>query len=96
MPTCPPDPLVEPTELAQWGVPSPFLAQFRLRPIEIQVSTGGALGTMAIRWRFVGDDEWSADAVPSEDGSSWVVVLDDAFAQSVAYTFATLTFAAGS
>lgn len=95
MASCPPDPLVAPSALTKWGVPAPFMAQFRLRPIEILVSVGGALGTMIIRQRNLGDDEWSADAVPSEAGATWVVDLDDAFATSAATTFATLTFAAG-
>lgn len=96
MPLCPPDPIVAPTELTQWGVPAPFLAQFRLRPIEILISMGGGLGTMAIRWRAVGEDDWSADAVPSEDGATWAVDLDDAFAASSAATFAVLTFQPGA
>lgn len=95
MPTCPPDPIVAPAELPQWGVPTPFLSQFRLRPFEIQISTGGPLGTMAIRHRLIGEESWSADVVPSDAGSSWSVSLDDAFAETAPTTFAAVTFPAG-
>jgi len=93
--SCPPDPLVAPTELSQWGVPAPFLSQFRLRPFEVQISRGGTLGAMAIRYRMTGEEEWSPEEVMSESGSSWGVALDDAFAQSAPATFAVMTFPAG-
>lgn len=96
MPTCPPDPLVAPEELSQWGVPAPFLSQFRLRPFEVQISRGGVLGVMAVRFRMAGDDGWSSDEVMSDGGASWVVAIDDAFAQSAPATFAVLTFPAGA
>jgi hypothetical protein len=83
----PPDYLVTPAQLPRYGVPSAFLAQFLPRPFEVLITTGGALGTMAFAWRFVGDEAYSSP-IASGAGSSWVYGIDDAFA--------SLTFAAGS
>jgi hypothetical protein len=89
VPTCPPDNLVDPAELAQYNVPSGFLAQFVPRGFEVQISTAGALGTMAFVWRRRGEDGWSNTPIISSPSSSpWSYALDD--------VFANLTFAVGS
>lgn len=83
------DPLVEPSELSRWGVPSAFLAQFEPRPIDVKISTGGALGAMAFAWKWAADgvDSYS-DPIVSDAGASFAFTLEDAFA--------VLTFAAGT
>lgn len=87
------DPLVPPAQLSRWGVPSAFLVQFEPRPIEVKIDTTGALGTIAIVWRWVGDAAWSPPIV-SDAGTNWVVELEDAFAQLtfVAATYTAITY----
>lgn len=82
------EPLVPPAQLSRWGIPSAFLAQFEPRPIDVQIETAGALGTMSFVWRWAGDEAWSPAIVSDDDATSWVYELEDAFA--------TLTFAAQS
>ncbi len=72
------DLLVTPAQLSRFNVPSAFLSQFSPRPIEVLISTAGALGVMAIEWRFLGDSEWSAPVI-SAAGATWAVTIDDAF-----------------
>lgn len=91
MPTCPPDPIVEPIELSQWGVPGPFLAQFRPLPMQVQIATPGALGVMAFVFRLVGETNWSNTPIVSTAGSSWLWTIDDQ-----RNVYANLTFAPGS
>jgi hypothetical protein len=83
----PPGLLVTPAQLSRYNVPSAFLAQFALRPLEVQITTGGAIGTFAFAWRLVGDTDWSAP-IASSAVTPWAYTIDDAFAD--------LTFAAGN
>jgi hypothetical protein len=78
--------LVPVAELPRYGIEWSFLEQFRPRPIEILISTAGALGTMRFKWRLVGDTNFSAE-IPSSAAAPWVFALDEAFA--------VLTFGAG-
>ena len=79
--------LVTIAELPQYGISSAFLDQFAPRAIEVIVSTGGTIGTMAVEWRYVGDSTFSA-AYKSSGVAPWVFTIGDAFT--------TLTFPAGS
>lgn len=85
----PQDPLITREKLALYGAPSDFLAQFRARPLVVEIVTGGALGTMTFRWRLQDDDDAWSDEETSEAGSTWSTTLADP-------AFATLTFAAGT
>lgn len=64
-----------------------FLGQFAPRLIEVKISTGGMLGTMAYVWRRVGAENWSPP-IPSSSVAPWLDVPDK--------TWAELTFAAGT
>ena len=79
-------PLVTRAELPRYGVPSDFLAQFDVRPLEIQIVTGGALGTMTARWRPLGESAWSA-VLTSSPRTPWAI--------TPARSFADLSFATG-
>jgi hypothetical protein len=79
--------LVPIAELPRYAITSAFLDQFEPRPIEILITAGGALGTMKLQWRLLGDADWSIE-IASSPLTSWVLTLDEAFA--------ILTFAAGS
>lgn len=89
---CPPDPLVAPAELTRFNVPGEFLARFRRKPIEVTVIVAGALGSLAVQWRFLGDDAWSATYY-SSGGATWLLELDDAYAT---LTFAAATYSAAT
>jgi len=85
-------PLLTRAELPRYGVDSAFLATFDVRPIQVGIDTAGALGTMAVKWRFLGDTGWSA-AVTSSSRAPWAWSPpgpDRAFA---AVTFAAGTYA---
>jgi hypothetical protein len=84
----PPGYLVTAALLSRYNVPSAFLAQFGVRPFSIQISTGGALGTMQFIWQYPGDSAWSAPIV-SAAGATWLYTLDDVFAD---LTFAARTY----
>lgn len=83
----PPGLLVQPAQLSRYNVPPDFLAQFKLRPFLLQVTTPGALGTMQFAWQYPGDGAWSELHV-STAGPSWTETLD--------LTFTDLTFGAGA
>jgi hypothetical protein len=87
---CPPDPLVAPGDLSRFNVPGEFLARFRRRPFQVQVVTAGALGALAVQWRFLGDEAYS-ETIYSSAGASWQLELDDAYA---VLTFAAATYQA--
>lgn len=78
--------LVSIAELPQFGLPWDFLDQFRPVPIDVKVSTAGALGTMAIQWRKVGDTDYSAP-VTSDSAAPW--------SYEIRGLFAVLSFPAG-
>jgi hypothetical protein len=81
-------PLIARRDLLNHGASSEFVDWFRLRPIEVQVQTGGALGAVTIAWRVQGDLNWSAPE-PSEPGTSWAWDAPDP-------AWASLVFPAGS
>jgi hypothetical protein len=87
----PPGLLVTPAQLSRYNVPSAFLAQFALRPYQLQVLVAGALGTAQFQWMYAGDSAWSAPIV-STAGASWAYTLDDTFTD---LTFATATYNLG-
>lgn len=66
----PQQPLIDRGDILAHGAGADFLDGFRVRPLEVQIVDGGALGEMSARWRFRGDDRWS-NPEPSSDGSSW-------------------------
>jgi hypothetical protein len=74
----PSDFLVTVAQLSRFGLPSAFLAQFEPRPIDILISTAGALGTMQYEWRWTGEADWSAPVV-SDAGATWSSTIEDAF-----------------
>jgi hypothetical protein len=75
--------LVDPlTELEQYGLSYEFLQQFEPRPIEVQITTGGALGAMQIAWRFQGTQNYS-DPLKSTAAGSWAPRLSDVYADAV-------------
>jgi hypothetical protein len=79
----PPDPLVQPAQLSRFGVPADFVGKFALRPFQVQILVGGALGTMQFVWRYAGDTDWSNTPIVSTGGTSWAYTLDDVFADLV-------------
>lgn len=80
-------PLITRAELPRYGMTPSFLAQFDVPVLEVQISVGGALGTMRAAWRRLGEDSWSEPQASSSKAPwSW----------SPAGTFATLTFAAAT
>jgi hypothetical protein len=82
------DLLIQPSELGQYGASSDFLAQFALRPLELQIGIGGALGAMAVQWRRQGETNFS-ELFYSDAVSSWSLELPDP-------SWTTITCAAGS
>lgn len=87
----PTDLLVTPALLSRFNVPSSFLAQFAVKPFNIQISTGGALGTMQFQWQYPNDLGWSG-SIMSSAGSSWLATVDDVFSD---LTFAARTYVLG-
>jgi hypothetical protein len=81
--------LVTPAQLSRYNVPSSFLAQFEPRPFQLQITTGGALGTMAFAWQWAGDTSGYSAPIVSDAGSSWPYTLEDVFAD---LTFAAHTY----
>ena len=80
-------PLITRAELPRYGVPSGFLAQFDVRPLQVSVDTAGALGVAAFKWRRLGESSWSQPVTSSPRGPwSW----------SPDRSFAVITFAAGA
>lgn len=79
--------LVTVAELPQYGMSSAFLDQFVPRVLEVQVTTGGAIGTMAVAWRNRGDASFSA-SIQSIGSAPWSLVIGEAFA--------TLAFPSGT
>lgn len=80
-------PLITRAKLPRYGLAPEFLAQFDVRPLEVQIVAGGALGTMAARWRALGSDEWS-EPVTSSTRAPW--------GWSPPGAFTALSFAAGT
>jgi len=70
--------LIPVAELPQY-IPGSFLEQFRVRPVEVKISTAGALGIMAFVWRPLGEANYSAP-ITSSPLSSWTYDLEGAFA----------------
>lgn len=86
------DPLFTLADILAHGASTDLVDRYRVRPIEVAVEQGGALGTMSAKWRMVGAEEWEV-AEPSEDGSSWTwAPRDPAFA---VLTFGTATYDPG-
>lgn len=85
-------PLFTFTDMLAHGASTDLLDGYRVKPIEVTVETGGALGEMTVKWRPVGQSDWSA-ADPSDPGTTWVwAPRDPAFA---VLTFSTATYTAG-
>lgn len=61
---------------------------FKLRPVEVQILTGGALGTMIVQWRYLGGDTWTGNE-GSNAGATWEWEIPDP-------AFATITFPAAT
>jgi len=80
--------LITRAELLAFGLDSDFLGQFDVVPIEVKISTAGALGTMEIEWRNAGETDWSP-AVRSSVRAPWVY-------SPKPRSYAILTFAAGT
>ena len=80
-------PLVTRVEMPRYGVSTDFLGQFDVRPLEVKIETGGALGTAVMRWRKLGESVWSA-ALKSSPRAPWT--------WSPARAGADITFAAGT
>ena len=68
--------LITPAEVALYGANSDLVSQFLIRQLEVKITTGGHLGTMAIAWRRQGDSVFSPDLV-SETGAAWAINLPD-------------------
>jgi hypothetical protein len=62
--------LITRRDLLNHGASSDFLERLKIRPIEVQISTGGSLGTMTVAWRPQGATGWSR-AEQSEPGGTW-------------------------
>lgn len=78
--------LVTRAELPQFGVAPEFLEQFTVRPIQVQIVTAGALGTMTAKWRPLGETVYSETVASSSLGPwSW----------SPAQSSAVIAFASG-
>lgn len=84
--------LVTPSELPRFAVDAAFLERFRVRTLQLEIVTPGALGTMALRWRRLGAVDWSATQV-SSPVATWTLELDEAFA---VLTFPADTYSAGT
>lgn len=80
-------PLITRADLLRYGISGEFLAQFDLRPVEVAVDAAGALGTAAVKWRWLGEETYSP-AIASSSRAPWL--------WSPAGSFAVLTFAAGT
>lgn len=84
--------LIEDRDLLNHGASSDLLDAFRVRPIEVTIEAGGALGVAMVKWRFIGAPDWSSPE-PSEAGTSWSWTLPDpAFA---VVTFGVATYVEG-
>lgn len=79
--------LVEVVQLPRYGMPWEFLRQFAPRPLEVKISTAGALGTMRMKWRDVGRVDYS-EIVVSDSAAPWTYEIGEASA--------TVVFAAGA
>jgi len=80
--------LIQPADLLQIATASDLLAQFQLRPLTLQIVTGGALGTMTWQWQQQGDTAFTP-ALASELPAPFTFLLPDP-------GFGTLTFASGT
>lgn len=86
-------PLITEADLVEQGASSDFLAQFRVRPIEVKCTTSGALGVATFAWRPYGATEWSADEL-SDAAAPWAwSVPEPAWA---VVTFAAATYTSGN
>lgn len=58
-------PLITAAELPAFGCPLDFLSQFAVRPFRVRIAAGGVLGSMAVEWQGVGEEDWSSAEVSS-------------------------------
>lgn len=80
-------PLCDDIDLPSYGLSWEFLEQFRPRPLVVEITVAGALGTMRWRWRWSDAEAWS-DPVLSSTTAPNVVRVEEAYA--------VLSFAAGT
>lgn len=87
--------LVTVAQLPRYGVAGQFLSGFALVPIVVAIDTAGALGTMTIKWKRIGDTAYS-EVIYSPAGSTWTVDLDSVTGRAAGRANCSIVFAAGT